>query len=89
MAKKQTAAEYLHARDPEVRIILAELAEYAGKANWHWSFAVALVDEYPDKAMDHLVELEILLAHHISLERLDTIRAARAALTKLDRELPD
>jgi hypothetical protein len=34
MAKRQSAADYLHRRDAEVRVILAELAESAGKANW-------------------------------------------------------
>ena len=89
MAKRQSAADYLKARDPEIRVILAELAESAGKANWHWSLAVEYIDQYPEKALEHLVKLEILLEHHIHLERLDTIRATRAASARLDRELPD
>jgi len=89
MAKRQSAAEYLHRRDAEVRVILAELAESAGKAAWDWALAVEYIDKDPEKALEHLVELEILLKHHIHLERLDTIRATRAALSRLDRELPD
>ena len=70
-------------------MILAELAESAAKAGWHWAMAVEAVEQDPEKALEHLADLEVLLKHHVQIERLDSIRAARAAMAKLDRELPD
>lgn len=36
---KQTAADYIERHDGEMRIILAELVESAGKINLSWTFA--------------------------------------------------
>jgi len=39
--------------------------------------------------MEHLIDAEIRLDNHVRLELADTLRPIRAALKRLDAELPD
>ena len=47
---KQSAADYIERYDPEMRIILGELVEYAGKINAWWTDARRRAREDPEQA---------------------------------------
>lgn len=86
---KQTAADYIERYDPEMRIILGDLVEYAGKiTNW-WTDARLWAREDPGQAMTSLVHAETHLSIHVRIELQDTLRRIRAAIDLLDAELPD
>ena len=88
-SRQPSAAEYIEERSLGVSIILAELAESAGAVSRSWNLAVSIARTDPDKALRHLVEAEIRLDNHVRLELADTLRPIRAAITRLERELPD
>jgi hypothetical protein len=86
---KQSAAEYLEARNPEVSVILAELAESAGAVARSWHLAVEIARRDPDRAETHLIDAEIRLNHHVRLELSDSLRRVRRGIELLSRQLPD
>lgn len=57
---KQSAADYIELHDGEMRIILGELVENAGKINMHWVFGLNQAREQPEMALKHLIDAEIL-----------------------------
>jgi hypothetical protein len=86
---KQTAAEYIERHDGEMRVILGELAENAGQINMWWTLAVGSVREDPERALELLIDGEIHLHHHVRLELSSGLRRNRAAIDRLNAELPD
>lgn len=48
--QKRSAAEYLDAHDAEMRLILGEMVEYAGRINLWWRNAALVVRDHPDQA---------------------------------------
>jgi hypothetical protein len=86
---KASAADYLEQFDPEMRIILGELVENAGKVNMLWTFARNTSRVDPNHALTLLIDAEILLNHHVKIERSDSLRRIRAAISRLGEELPD
>jgi hypothetical protein len=87
--RKLTAADYIQKYDGEMRVILAELAENAGKINLWWALAASKARRHPDRAMTDLIDAEIHLDSHVRLELADSLRRIRAAINLLDDELPD
>jgi hypothetical protein len=87
--KKLTAAEYIERHDGEMRIILGELVEYAGKINLWWTAARNQARERPEDALTNLIDAEIYLDNHVRVELSDSLRRIRAAISRLDGELPD
>ena len=87
--KKQTAADYIERHDDEMRIILGELAEHAGKINMWWTLAVRAAREHPEQALTDLIDAEIHLDIHVRIELADSLRRIRSAISRLDAELPD
>lgn len=87
--KKQTAADYIARHDDEMRIILGELAEYAGKINMWWTLAVRAAHRDPEQALTHLIEAEIHLDIHARTELTDSLRRIRSAIRRLGSELPE
>lgn len=87
--RTQTAADYIERHDGEMRIILGELAENAGKINMWWTFARNAVRDDPDRALTRLIDAEIHLNHHVRLELADSLRRIRASIERLATELPD
>jgi hypothetical protein len=87
--RKQSAADFIERYDGEMRIILGELVENAGKLNMLWVFARNAAGHDSDRAMTLLIEAQILLEHHLKIERSDSLRRIRAAIDRLDREPPD
>lgn len=87
---KLSAAEYIERHATEVGVILAELAENAGKAGRAWMLAVEWARRGDlDRAMTAVVEADIALDIPVRLERQDSRRILQRALALLDEELPD
>ena len=84
----RSAADYIERHD-EMETILGEMVENAQKALAGWRLARERVRDDPDQALTDLVEAEIDLDISIRIERADALRVIRAALNRLDRELPD
>jgi hypothetical protein len=72
-----------------VSLILPELAESAGAAGRSWNLAVDAARADPETALGHLIDAELRLDTDVRLERADTLRPIRAAIKRLDAELPD
>jgi hypothetical protein len=89
MAKKLGAAEYIERYDPEMRIILGELAENVASANLNWTHAASLVRPNPEASLEHLSEAWVALKTSVSIEVRDALRRINAASDLLDAELPD
>jgi hypothetical protein len=70
-------------------VTLAEMNENAGLISRAWAMAVLTARSDPDHALEELIEAEIHLNHHLRLELRDALRNVRAAINRLDRELPD
>lgn len=87
--KKQTAADYIERYDGEMRIILGELVEHAGRINMWWTFALDAAREDPERALTNLIDAEIHLDIHVRIELSDSLRRIRSAIKRLDEELPD
>ena len=87
--KKLTAAEYIERHDGEMRVILGELAENAGKLNMLWTLAVSQARQHPHGAMQKLIDAEIKLDIMVRIERSDALRTIHSAINRLDAELPD
>lgn len=88
-APDPSARALLRQKDGEVRIIAAEMAEFAGRVNVLWGLAVGAIDSHPDTALSRLMELMILLEIQIPNETKDILAAVREASERLDAELPD
>lgn len=86
---KLTAADYIERHDQEMRIILGELVEYAGRINIWWTFARNQARKHPEAALTNLSDAEVYLDNHIRLELTDSLRVIRAAAKRLAAELPD
>lgn len=86
---KQTAADYIERHDGEMRVILGELVENAGKINMHWVLGRDQAREYPEAALKHLIDAEILLGIIVRIERSDALRTIHSAIDRLGSELPD
>ncbi len=86
---KVSAADFVEDHDEEMRIILGELIENAGKLNLLWEAARRVVREDPDRALTLLVEAEILLGIDVRIERTDSLRRIESATRRLGEELPD
>ena len=86
---KQTAADYIEAHDDEMRVILGELAEHAGRINMWWTLAVNAARKDPERALTHLTEAETHLDIHERIELADSLRRIRSAISRLDAELQD
>ncbi len=87
--RRQTAAELIEEHDVEMRVILGELIENAAKANVNWDAAVRLARHLPERAFEALIDAEISLDIPVRIERADALRTLRAAINRLDAELPD
>jgi hypothetical protein len=74
-------------RDPGTRIILAELAESAGRANVLWSRAVDVIATDPAWSMKWLAELDVLLRQIVTVEIDDALLAVESVIEAFDREL--
>lgn len=83
------AEAWLRAEDAGIRIILAEFAEYAGRANVLWSRALDVLSTNPDMSLSWLIDLEILLENLVQVEIDDTLKVVREGLERLADELPD
>jgi hypothetical protein len=86
--RQKTAADYLEAHSIGVSVILAELAESAGIAGRAWALAVERSRRNPERAMRHMATAETQLHHMARAEVMDSLRVIRAAMNKLDRDLP-
>jgi hypothetical protein len=87
--RKQTAAEYIEEHDFEMRVILGELAENAGKLNMLWTLASDQAHASPQLAFDKLIDALVVLDIPVRIERTDGLRTIRSAIKRLDAELPD
>lgn len=87
--QKPSAAEYLERHDAEMRLILGELVEYAGRINLWWRHAALVVRDHPEQALTDLIDAEIHLSVHVRIELADSLRRIRSAITLLGAELPE
>ena len=86
---KSDAETWLRTKDNiGARIILAELAESAGRANALLARALDILSTNPDQAMKCLVDLEIQLEHFVRPELEDTLSFVREGIDRLAAELP-
>lgn len=83
------AEVWLRERDPGIRIIAAEMAEYAGRVNVLWARVLDVVASDPDWSLSRLVDLQILLENHLPLEIEDILKVVREGTERLAAELPD
>lgn len=83
------AEVWLGEKDPGIRMIAAEMAEYAGRANVLWAQALDSVATDPDRALARLIDLEILLESLMQLEIDDILKVVREGSERLAGELPD
>ena len=86
--KKESAGDYIERHDAEMRMILGEMIEYTGNINRWWTEAALLARREPAYALKKLIAAEIHLQTHIRVERSDSLRRIRAAIDRLDAELP-
>ena len=91
MAKrKATAAEYIEAKALLVPLILGDMIEHLGEAAQAWSNAVwAARSGDLDKALTHVVEVEIAVDVPLRVGRSELRSIAERAGNRLDIELPD
>ncbi len=87
--KKQTAADYIERHDDVMRLILGEMVGYARQIDGWWASAHDVVREDPDAAIRLLIDAEIHLNTHVRIDLADSLRYIRAAIDRLDAELPD
>jgi hypothetical protein len=87
--QKPSAADYLERHDAEMRLILGELVEYAGRINLWWRNAALVVRNHPERALTDLIDAEIHLSVHVRIELADSLRRIRSAITLLGEELPE
>lgn len=88
--RKRSAAEFIAENATYVGVILAELAENAGKANSAWLLAVDAAQRGDlDRAETLIIEADIALDVPVRIERQDARKALQRALRQLNRELPD
>ena len=88
--RKLVAAEFIEQTATYVGVMLAEMAEHAGKASSAWLGAVAAARRGDlDLAETLIIEADIELDIPVRLERQDARRVLQQALRLLDRELPD
>lgn len=83
------AGAWLRSKDGGVRIIAAEMAEYAGRVNVLWALALGQLESDPDGSLSKLIEIEILLENHLPLEVRDILRVVTEGAERLAGELPD
>ena len=89
-SKKSTAAaEYIEAHDSEVRLGLAEIAEFVTRFSSNWARASARVRDDPAGAYDALQEAEYDYITYVRLQLIDCLSRMRAALDRLEDELPN
>lgn len=81
------AEAWVRERDSGVRIIMAEMAENAARANLLWTRALGAIAD-PDRALTELVDLQILLDTPLRIEVEDLLAVVNEACARLDRELP-
>ncbi len=90
MTRRKTAAAFIAENATYVGVILAELAENAGKANSAWLLAVEAAQGGDlDRAETLIIEADIGLDGPVRIERRDARRVLQRALRLLDGELPD
>jgi hypothetical protein len=82
------AKAWLREKDGGVRIIAAEMAEYAGRVNVLWTLALEGLESDPDGALTKLVEITILLENHLPLEIQDILSVATEGSERLAAEAP-
>jgi hypothetical protein len=87
--QKRSAAEYLEAHDAEMRLILGEMVEYAGRINLWWRNAALAVRDHPDQALTDLIDAETYLSIHVRIELAASLRRIRSAIDILAAELPE
>lgn len=85
----ERARNWIREKDAGVRLIAAEMAEYAGRVNFLWGQAIGRLDSDPADALAKLTDMEILLENHIRLEREDILAVVTEGLEQLAAALPD
>ena len=88
--RKQTAAEYMEANAVMVPLIIGDLVEHLGQAAQAWSQAVvsARLGDL-DRALKHVVDVEIAVDIPLRIGRSELRTTAVRAGNLLDAELPD
>lgn len=84
-----TARGWIREHDVGMRLIAAEMTEFAGRVSTLWGQAIERLDSDPGEAMDKLTEIEILLENHVRLEREDILAVVKEGLERLATALPD
>ena len=89
-SKKSTAAaEYIEAHDNEVRLGLAEIAEFVTRLSSNWARTSARVRDDPVAAYDALQEAEYDYLRYVRLQLIDCLGQIGVALDRLEDGLPD
>ena len=83
------AEDWLRKKDPGIRVIAAEMAEYAGRANALWARALDAIATDPDWSLARLIDLEILLDNLMQVEIDDIVVVVREGKERLAAELPE
>jgi hypothetical protein len=88
-SKKPTAVDYIERHDEEMRLRLGEMAEYAARISVWWNTARVRAHQRPDEALAKLVEAEVSLDEYVQFAATDCMRKIRAAVNRLETELPE
>jgi hypothetical protein len=86
--RRRTAADIVEQKDPEVRVLMAELVEFSGKLSQTWANAVRTRDDESILGK-HLADSEVLAADLVGYRLraiLRTIRSAARALSESARD---
>ena len=87
---KLTAAAYIEKHATFVPLVLGDMIEHLGHAAQEWSQAVEAIRRGDlDKALKHVVEVEIAVDTPLRVGRSELRSIAVRAASRLDRELPD
>jgi hypothetical protein len=89
-SRKKTAAEFIEANALFVPLVLGDMIEHLGQAAQEWSQAVSAARSGDlDRALKHVVEVEIAVDVPLRVGRSEIRSIANRAGVKLDYELPD
>jgi hypothetical protein len=88
-ASSEHAVSLIRAHDGEMRVILAELAENAGRLASNWAGVLSTVSDDYTYARRTLYDMEVALAHIVLQEQKDALKIVRSSIRVIEKLDPD
>ena len=86
--KRQTAADYVERHGDDVQWRLGQIAEKSARISAWWEAARSRARDHPDEALAMLIDAEVNLDEYVQFAATDCMRKVRAAVNRLEAELP-